>query len=118
MRRRRRSGRRSKRNGAVSVEGSFSLAPWIAWNTRAQSSIVRHSGPTLSMLQESTMPPYRLTRPNVGRSALTPQRRAGDTIEPCVSVPIANATQPAAVADAGPADEPLDPCAGFHGFFV
>ena len=29
-----------------------------------------------------------------------------------------NATHPAAVADAGPADDPLEPCARFHGLFV
>ena len=33
-------------------------------------------------------------------------------------MPIANATQPAAVADDEPADDPLDPCAGSHGLFV
>ena len=33
-------------------------------------------------------------------------------------VPMANATHAAAVADAGPAEEPLDPCDGFHGLFV
>ena len=27
-------------------------------------------------------------------------------------------TQPAAVADEGPADDPLDPCDGSHGLFV
>jgi hypothetical protein len=64
------------------------------------------------------MPPYRLTRPNVGRSALKPQRIVGDTIEPDVSVPMPNATHPAAVAEAGPADEPLEPCDKFHGLFV
>ena len=31
---------------------------------------------------------------------------------PRVSVPMAKPTQPAAVADPGPADEPLDPCSG------
>src|SRR3970282_713999 len=79
---------------------------------------VRHIGPALSIVQASTMPPYRLTRPQVGRSALMPQRIMGDTIEACVSVPIAKATQPAAVAEPGPAEDPLDPCARFHGFLV
>ena len=36
-------------------------------------------------------------------------------MEPRVSVPIENPTQPAAVADPGPADEPLDPASGFQG---
>src|ERR1051325_7698334 len=39
-------------------------------------------------------------------------------IEPPVSVPTANPTRPAAVAAAGPADDPLDPRDGSHGFFV
>ena len=43
---------------------------------------------------------------------------AGETIEPCVSVPIENPTSPAAVAEPGPADDPLDPSAVFHGFRV
>src|SRR5215467_5896307 len=64
------------------------------------------------------MPPVRLTRPNVGRSALRPHSLDGDTIDPDVSVPMPNATQPAAVADDGPADEPLDPRRVSHGFFV
>src|SRR5687767_5641024 len=39
-------------------------------------------------------------------------------MEPDVSVPMPNATQPAAVADAGPADEPLEPRRMSHGFLV
>ena len=57
-------------------------------------------------------------RPNVGRSPASPQRAAGLRIDPLVSVPIANPTQPDAVADEGPADEPLDPTVGSHGLFV
>ena len=33
-------------------------------------------------------------------------------------MPIANATPPAAVAEADPADEPLEPRSGFHGLRV
>src|SRR4029079_42723 len=72
------------------------------------------------MVQLKPIAPYRLTRPYVGRSTVTPQRDEGDTIEPSVSVPIENPTRPAAVAEAGPADEPLDPicassgCPGFR----
>jgi hypothetical protein len=47
-----------------------------------------------------------------------PQRMDGDTMDPCVSVPMAKATHPAAVADPGPADEPLEPCDRFHGLLV
>ena len=57
-------------------------------------------------------------RPKVGRSPASPQRADGLRIDPLVSLPIANPTQPAAVADDGPADEPLEPCDRFHGFFV
>jgi len=39
-------------------------------------------------------------------------------MEPNVSVPIENPTRPADVADADPADDPLEPCSRFHGFFV
>ena len=39
-------------------------------------------------------------------------------IEPRVSVPIAKPTRPAAVAEPGPADDPLEPRSGFHGLFV
>ena len=39
-------------------------------------------------------------------------------MDPCVSVPMANATAPAAVADPGPADEPLEPSSVFQGFRV
>src|ERR1043165_1886639 len=106
----------------------------MALNTIAQSSIVRQMGPTRSCDQASTMPPARLTRPKVGRNALSPHSRAGETIEPDVSVPMPNATQPAAVAGAGPADrtaphrpagaepgrenEPLEPRRMSHGLFV
>src|SRR5439155_21438762 len=39
-------------------------------------------------------------------------------IEPPVSVPTAKPTRPAAVADAGPADDPLEPRDTSHGFRV
>src|SRR5215475_8761200 len=90
----------------------------ITLNTSAQSSTVRQIGPRRSWVQESVMAPYRLTRPNVGRSPLQPHRVDGLRIEPLVSVPMPNATQPAAVADDGPAEEPLDPSFRSHGLFV
>src|SRR5271156_855019 len=64
------------------------------------------------------MTPCRLTRPKVGRRPVTPQRPEGLRIDPLVSVPIANATHPPAVADPGPADDTLDPCSVFNGFFI
>src|SRR6188474_2778150 len=69
------------------------------------------------MLQESAIAPDLLTRPKVGRSPLTPFRVEGETIEPSVSVPSEKPTSPAAVAEPGPADDPLDP-RPFHGFLV
>src|SRR5262249_16470523 len=70
------------------------------------------------MLQESAIAPVRGTSPNVGRSPVQPHRVDGDEMEPRVSEPMLNATSPAAVADAGPADDPLDPCFVFQGFRV
>src|SRR5207237_1108886 len=81
--------------------------PWISSNTNAQSSTVRQMGPTLSSVQLKAIAPYRLTRPYVGRSPTTAFVAAGEMIEPRVSVPTLNPTRPAAVAEAGPADEPL-----------
>src|SRR4051812_32212533 len=75
-------------------------------------------GPSLSIVHESAIAPVRGTRPNVGRKPLSPHVRDGDVIEPLVSEPIANATHPAAVAEAGPAEEPLEPVSGFQGFRV
>src|ERR1044071_9965503 len=95
--------------------------PWIASNTSAQSSALRQIGPSLSVVHESAIAPVRGTRPNVGRNPATPHVRDGDVIDPFVSEPMLNPTQPAAVADAGPADEPLEPgfvCSGIHGLRV
>ena len=64
------------------------------------------------------MAPAVLTRPNVVRSPVTLQTVDGSTIEPIVSVPIANATRPAAVAAAGPHDEPPLPVEGSQGLRV
>src|SRR5215467_483318 len=90
----------------------------MAWRTAAQSSTARQIGPSLSMVQLSAMAPVRGTKPNVGRRPVTPQRVQGEEMEPSVSEPMANATQPALVADAGPADEPLEPCLRFQGLRV
>ena len=70
------------------------------------------------MLHESAIAPRVGTRPNVGRSPVTPFRVDGETIEPSVSEPIANGTSPAATAEPGPALDPLDPSSGFQGFLV
>src|SRR5947209_12670536 len=90
----------------------------MALSTIAQSSTSRQIGPSLSIVHESAIAPVRGTSPKLGRRPLAPQRSHGDRMEPSVSDPIANATQPATVADAGPAEEPLEPSAVFHGFRV
>jgi hypothetical protein len=72
----------------------------------------------LSIVQANVIAPVRGTEPNVGRKPVVPQRVEGDEIEPNVSEPIAKATHPAAVAEADPADEPLDPWAVFQGLRV
>ena len=63
----------------------------------------------MSIVQANAMAPVRGTKPKVGRKPVVPQRVDGDEIEPKVSEPIAKATAPAAVAEADPADEPLEP---------
>ncbi len=70
------------------------------------------------MVHESVMQPARLTRPNVGLSPLAPHRLQGETMLPSVSLPMVKPTSPATAADAGPADEPLEPCLTFHGLRV
>src|SRR5690348_18257633 len=90
----------------------------MALSTSARSSTERQIGPSLSMLHDNAIAPVRGTNPNVGRKPVQPHRVDGEEIEPSVSEPMLNATQPAAVADAGPAEDPLDPCAGFHGLRV
>ena len=57
----------------------------------------------MSIDQTSAIAPVRGTRPNVGRRPVTPFVDDGDEIEPSVSVPMANPTQPAAVAEPVPA---------------
>src|SRR5690349_14296234 len=75
-------------------------------------------GPSLSSDQQSVMAPVRGTRPYVGRKPVTPQRMLGPTMLPPVSLPMANATRPAAVAAPGPALEPEEPSSSSHGFIV
>src|SRR3984893_18209832 len=70
------------------------------------------------MLHDNAIAPVRGTKPNVGRNPVQPQRVDGEEIDPRVSEPMLKATHPAAVADAGPAEEPLEPCAGFQGLRV
>src|SRR5581483_1729795 len=102
----------------AAAERSFPSGPLIASRTREQSPTERQIGPSLSIVQLSAIAPVRGTSPKVGRRPVQPQRVEGEEIEPSVSEPIAKATHPAATALADPADEPLEPCFGFHGFRV
>src|ERR1035441_7951644 len=105
-------------NHAFEQAWSCPSGPQIACMTSAQSSAERQIGPSLSIVQLKVMAPVRGTKPKVGRKPVTPQRVEGPEMEPPVSDPIEKATEPADVADAGPADEPLDPCAVFQGLRV
>src|ERR1043166_1262341 len=82
------------------------------------SSTERVIGPSLSRDQQSVIAPVRATRPKVGRRPVTPQRIAGLTIEPPVSLPTEKATRAAAVAAPGPALDPDAPSSRSHGFIV
>src|SRR5947207_15852505 len=64
------------------ADGSFGSFPAIVASTTPQSSAVRPSGPSLSMVHASAIAPWRLTRPYVGLRPVTPQYAAGVRIEP------------------------------------
>ena len=104
--------RRAARAGGTKrrpmADGSSGSDPATAASTSPQSSAVRASGPSLSIVLLSAMAPWRLTRPKVGRRPVTPQNAAGYWIDPQVSEPIANGTSPAATAAPDPLDEPPD----------
>src|SRR5438445_9250328 len=108
----------SKSSLLGTLERSPASGPEIAWRTRIASSTLRVIGPSLSSDQQSVIAPVRGTRPNVGRNPVIPQRMLGPMMLPPVSLPIANATRPAAVAAAGPALHPDDPSSNNHGFIV
>src|SRR6185312_4879204 len=110
--------RASYGNAASTAVGSCPSLPRIASRTSAQSSTLRHSGPSLSIVHESAIAPVRGTRPKVGRSPVAPHRVEVDEMEPNVSLPTEKPTRPADVAHAGPADDPLEPWSGLHGLRV
>src|SRR3984957_12197044 len=97
---------------------SWLSGPEMALRTSMVSSTERAMGPSLSSDQQSVMAPVRGTRPYVGRNPVMPQRMEGLTMLPSVSLPIANPTNPAAVAAPGPALDPDDPSSSNHGFIV
>src|SRR5579884_201815 len=89
--------------------------PAMICKTSAVSQASRAIGPTLSIVGGSAIAPARLTRPNVGRRPVTPQKADGHRMLPQVSVPIAKPTSPAATAEPEPEDEPPDQRVGPHG---
>src|ERR1041385_754346 len=88
------------------VVASFGSSPWIACSTLLQSAAVRHIGPSLSSVQAHAIAPCRLTAPYVGRSPVTPENALGVTIDPEVSLPMANGTSAAPTAAPGPPPAP------------
>src|SRR5436189_4183666 len=100
------------------LDASPASGPLIACTTSIASSTERVIGPSLSSDQQRVIAPVRATRPNVGRKPVTPQRIAGLTMLPPVSLPIENATSAAAVAAPGPALDPEAPSSKSHGFIV
>src|SRR5262252_4381357 len=100
------------------LDGSPASGPLIACSTSIASSTDRVMGPSLSSDQQRVMAPVRGTRPNVGRIPVMPQRIAGLTIDPPVSLPTEKATSAAAVAAPGPALDPEAPSSSSQGFIV
>src|SRR5205814_10412175 len=100
------------------LDRSPESGPEMARKTSIASSTFLVIGPSLSRDQHSVIAPVRGTRPYVGRRPVIPQRMLGPTMLPPVSLPIANATRPAARAAAGPALDPDDPSSNSHGFIV
>src|SRR5262245_10792823 len=92
--------------GSSADQSSCGSWPAMTRSTASQSSAERASGPSLSIVQESAMAPWRDTRPNVGRTPLMPQKLAGQMMEPQVSEPSAKATRPAATDAPEPDDDP------------
>src|ERR1700689_2222997 len=90
----------------------------MACNTSIASSTLRVIGPSLTSDQHKVIAPVRGPRPYVGRSPVIPQRIDGLTMLPPVSLPIANPTNPAAVAAPGPALDPDAPSSRIQGFMV
>src|ERR1051325_6928669 len=106
----------SKSSRLGTLDTSPASGPLIACSTNIASSTDRVIGPSLSNDQHKVIAPLRATRPNVGRRPVTPQRIAGLTMLPPVSLPTENPTNAAAVAAPGPALDPDAPSSSTHGF--
>ena len=90
-------------------------APAMTPSIAAASAAVRVIGPIWSSESDSGNTPWRLTRPQVGLSPVTPLALEGKRIDPPVSEPSEPKQSPAAVATPEPEDEAPDQCAGCHG---
>ena len=98
-----------------SVVGSSGSCPAIDSRTSAQSSAVRAIGPTVSKSQATGTTPRFETRPQLGRTPVTPLNAAGIRIEPAVSVPSVPAARSAAAQAPEPPLEPPQIRSRAHG---
>src|SRR5687768_15009402 len=92
---------------STAVAASRGSAPASTPRTMAASATERVIGPGVSCEWDMGMMPERLTSPTVGLRPTIPEIDAGLTIDPSVSVPIANAARFAETATAEPELEPL-----------
>src|SRR3569833_3033938 len=97
---------------------SAALWPASSDNPSATSSTRRAKKPTWSSEKLKGSTPPRGIAPKLGLKPTTPLIAAGRITEPCVCVPSASGTRPAATAAAEPDDEPPGVCSGFQGLTV
>ena len=76
----------------------------------AASATLRANGPGESCASLIGTTPTRETEPTVGLIPTQPFNEAGQTIEPSVSVPTASETNPPAIAEPEPDEEPPALC--------
>ncbi len=107
-------------SGWPSVVGSRGSGPASALSISAQSSTDRVIGPIESSVQDSSIVPCRLMRPNVTLRPTSPLKAQGMRTEPPVSLPMPAGVRRAATATPVPLDEPpgvrwVSRSQGFHG---
>ena len=96
-----------------SAEVVAETKPGIPERTSSKSAASRTEraiGPGESCAALIGITPTRDTVPTVGFIPTQPFRDAGQTIEPSVSVPTANETKPAAIAEPDPDEDPPALC--------
>src|SRR5579862_9810210 len=71
-----------------------------------QSSAVRATGQSLSVVQAIAIAPERVTRPKLGRIPAMPHHAPGQIVEPRVSDPIAHGASAAETTAPDPLEEP------------